>query len=137
VDPGEAADVLGVLEDRGVEPADGLALALQEVDLGLHEGGLPGDVHELVREVGDLLGARGAARGNGQPLGGGGELVGRRLAAGLVASRLGPGLLDEELDLVDLALDGLGFREETTGKLVRRRSGRGAGSPKDLSPPAS
>ena len=119
------------------------ALAMQEqqveidVDLGLHERGLASDVHELVREVGDFLRGGRAARGDREPLGRLGELVGRALAACLVASRLGLRLADQQLDLVDLALNGRGFRDETTGKLLRRRGGRRPGSPKDLSPPAS
>ena len=65
--------------------------ACAEVDLGLHEGRLAGDAHQLVGEVRELLvaGARHL-----------GELVRRGLAAALVARRLGPGLADEEVDLV-------------------------------------
>ena len=124
-----------MLEDRGVKPGDRLALALEEVDLGLHEGRLAGDVHEDVGLISDLL--RGATGGDGELLGGLRELLGGGGPAGLVAGSLGLRLLDEQLDLVDLVLDGGGFRDETTGELLRRSSCGGAGRSEDLSPPAS
>jgi hypothetical protein len=120
-----------------MEPPDRLALALEEVDLGFHERGLAGDVHERVGGLGDLLGVRRAAGRQRQLLGCLRELVGRGPAPGLVAGGLGLGLGDEELDLVDLALDDRGFRDETTGQLLRRAGSGGGRAPKDLSPPAS
>jgi hypothetical protein len=54
-----------------------------------------------------------------------------------VASRLGLRLVDEQLDLVDLALDRGGFRDETAGELFRRSGSLGGRAAEDLSPPAS
>jgi hypothetical protein len=67
-----------------------------------------------------------------------------------VAGGFGPGLVDEELDLLDLALDLEGLGRQARGELGRRgrrigsvewRLGRGcrlvAGFGGDLSPPAS
>jgi hypothetical protein len=126
-----------VLEDRLVEPTDGLALALEKVDLGLHEGRLAGDVHERVRGLGDLLGVRAPARGERELVDGGRELVDRGGATRLVAAGLRLGLRDQELDLVDLALDRVRFRDESAGQLLRRSGCGDRRVPKDLSPPAS
>jgi hypothetical protein len=68
-----------------------------------------------------------------------------------VARRLGAGLVDEELDLLDLALDFQGFLRQACGKVRNRgdagcgRVGRrlgwgcrlGAGLRGDVNPPAS
>ncbi|HJP87643.1 MAG TPA: hypothetical protein VJ850_01250 [Candidatus Limnocylindrales bacterium] len=67
-----------------------------------------------------------------------------------MARRLGLGLIDEELDLLDLALDLAGLRGQARGEIrgrggtrggLEQRVGRGprldAGLRGDLSPPAS
>ena len=87
------------------EPRRGLALALEEVDLGLHQRGLAGDGDELVGELGELLGRRRRRRSRAarRPSR---SFSAAAVPARLVAGRLGLGLVDEELDLLDLALDG-------------------------------
>ena len=137
--------------ERLVEPDRRLALALEEVDLGLHEGRLPGDGDELVGELGQVL-ARGVAAG-GEALRGRGQLLGGGRPARLVPRGLGPGLVDEQVDLLDLALDGLGRSGQACGDVggrgdlafggllvwrrVRRSRSYGVCRHGDLSPPAS
>ena len=144
--PGERAGVGRVLDDRVVQSGGGLALALEQVDLRLHQRRAPRDRHELVRELGELLGGDAAA--GREPLRAHGELVRRGGAAGLVPGGLGLRLVDEELDLLDLALEGgcligqargeiRGGSDIPAGRRLLRALGRGAGFRSDLSPPAS
>ena len=103
--PATTRACVGVRRDRLVEPDAGLALALEEVDLGLHQGGLARDRDELVGELRELLGVRPSPAASRSA-----AIASFSLAAdlrGLVARGLGLRLVDQELDLVDLALDGL------------------------------
>jgi hypothetical protein len=128
-----------------VQARRGLALALEQVDLGFHERGAPGDRDELGGELGQLLRREAGARR--EALGAERELFLGCRASRLVACRLGPRLVDEELDLLDLALEVGGLSREARGEIgggrddreVRRRVRRvrNLGVRGDLSPPAS
>ena len=61
------------------------------------------------------------AGAGGEALGGHQQLLGGRLAARLVAGGLGPGLIDEELDLLDLRPDHGSLLLEAHGETRRRR----------------
>ena len=132
LEAGHLLDLAGVGLDQLVKAADRLPLALEQVDLGLHERGLAGDVDELS--------SRGRRRSwrwltrprRGELFGRHGELVGRCRAARLVAGGLGLRLGDQKIDLVDLGLDGRRLGSESRGELF---GGQHAGG--DLNPPAS
>jgi hypothetical protein len=129
-----------------VQPRERLALALEEVHLGLHERGAAGDGDELVGELGELLG--GDARARRQALGANCELVRGRGPPRLVPDGLGLRLVDEELDLLDLALERGRLLAQACGEIcgrgdlsvewrLRCARVRGGGIRGDLSPPAS
>jgi hypothetical protein len=130
-----------------VQARGGLALALEQVDLGFHERGASGDRDELGRELGQLLRREAGARR--EALGAQRELFLGGRPPDFVAGRLGPGLVDEELDLLDLALEVGGLGREARGEIgggrgdralrrrVRRARRLDVGFRRDLSPPAS
>jgi hypothetical protein len=105
-----------------------------------------GDGDQLGGELGQLL--RGEAGAGGEPLCAQRELFRGRGAPCFVAACLGLRLVDEELDLLDLALQVGGFAREAGGKIrgrgdpsvgrrLRRALRLGGGLRGDLSPPAS
>src|SRR3954453_9112951 len=103
-------------------PRERPLLALQDVDLGFHDGGALGEGHELRAEVADVGTAR--VRRHRR------ELLGRGRAPGLVPGGLRASLGDEHVDLGDLVLeigdlapDALVDRGEVEGHLGSQSSG--------------
>ncbi len=120
------------LAQRFAESGEDLALAVEDLDLCLHDGGAAGQVDELGIERDDILG-RGC-------LGQAGELVGRLGPFELVPLRLRPGLRDEHVDLGELTVEGREVaadarRQLPEGIRCRARFYRGHG--RAINPPAS
>ena len=97
--------------DRFLEAEDRLPLALEDLDLAVHEGRPAGEGRDLVGEVHGFL--------DGRAVGELRELVGRGGASRLVPGRLGAGLGHEELDLGDLALQLRGIGGKLRGEFRR------------------
>ena len=117
----DALQPIGERRQGGAVAGEGLALALQDVDLRLHEHGAPGQGHE--RAVAVHQGRRvGVGAGTREPLGGRGALL-------LVAGGLGPRLAHEHLDLGELAVErvdlGAHLRRDRGGGTRRGVAGHG------------
>ena len=100
----EGGERLGVHREGVAVSAEGPSLALQDVDLRLHQGGALGQEHELRVEVGRDARVDGGPRG-GRGRRGGRDLLGGRDPTRLVPGGLGPGLRDQQVDLAELRVE--------------------------------
>jgi hypothetical protein len=110
-------DDVGVGGDRFAVAGQRPALALEDLDLRLHEGGPLGERRELDAQLAEL--------GLLAFLGEGGQLVGGRAPPGLVAGGLGADLRDEQVDLAQFAVEALDLLGQLGGELGQGQQGGG------------